>query len=86
MKMASELLKEYRNEASYRTPFDYNDWILQVRDELWKRRLNEFWQIIVRQKLGLCWFVDNVCFEDVADTKPVEYYKVGSELMKFYAM
>lgn len=86
LKMASELLKEYRNEASYRTPFDYNDWILKVRDELWKRRLNEFWQIIVRQKLGLCWFVDNVCFEDVADTKPVEYFKVGSELMKFYAM
>lgn len=81
-KKAANLLHEYKLDACFYSPYDYNDWIVKVRDELFKRQYFDFWQIIVHDKLGLCWAKDSDYFDDMEDPKPMEFYKSGDELMK----
>lgn len=81
-KNAANLLQEYKLDACFYSPYDYNDWICKVKDELCKRKYKEFWQIIVNEKLGLCWAKDSDYFDDMDDPKPMEFYKSGDELMK----
>uniref|UniRef100_A0A1I8PII1 Uncharacterized protein n=1 Tax=Stomoxys calcitrans TaxID=35570 RepID=A0A1I8PII1_STOCA len=81
-KMAAALLQEYKKDACFFSPYDYNTWIEKVRDELFKRKYFDFWQIIVKEQLGLCWYKDSDYFDDSDDPKPLEFYKSGDELMK----
>ncbi|XP_075149916.1 uncharacterized protein LOC142223992 [Haematobia irritans] len=81
-KMAAGLLQEYKTDACFFAPYDYNTWIEKVRDELFKRKYFDFWKIIVKEQLGLCWAKDSDFFDDMDDPKPMAFYKSGDELMK----
>ncbi|XP_073823716.1 uncharacterized protein [Musca autumnalis] len=79
--MASSLLQAYREDACYFAPYEYNEWIINVRDELIKRKWSDFWQIIVDKDMGLCSAKDSLFFHNKRDPKPKEFYQVGTELM-----
>ncbi|XP_065361784.1 uncharacterized protein LOC135955360 [Calliphora vicina] len=82
-KKAAELLEEYKRAACFYGPYDYNDWIPKVRDELLKRKYFDVWQdVIVKKELGLCWARDSDFFDDMEDTQPKEFYKVGEDFIK----
>ncbi|XP_065356390.1 uncharacterized protein LOC135950791 [Calliphora vicina] len=80
-KTAAELLEKYKRDAVFYCPWDYNDWIPKVRDELLKKKYFEFWQeVVVKNELGLCWAGDSDYFDDMKDNEPIEFYKVGEDL------
>lgn len=82
-KRADELLFAYKTDAVFYNPWDYNDWIPSVRDELLKRKYFDFWQnVVVKKELGLCWARDSDYFDDMEDPKPHEFYKVGEDYIK----
>ncbi|XP_037817683.1 uncharacterized protein LOC119607689 [Lucilia sericata] len=82
-KKAAELLELYKSDACFYCPWDYNDWIPTVRDELLKRKYFDFWQdVIVKKELGLCWARDSDYFDDMEDKRPIEFYKVGEDFIK----
>ncbi|KAH8238967.1 hypothetical protein KR038_010731 [Drosophila bunnanda] len=71
---AKQLLEEYRGDASFYDPIPYNSWIVNVRDELLKREMLDFWrETIVKHQLGPCWSRDCDLF-DSDDTPPLEFY------------
>ena len=78
-KRAAELLLEYKKDAVYHNPWDYNDWIPAVRDELLKKKFFDFWKnVMVEQELGLCWARDCDYYHDMEDPEPVEFYKFAN--------
>ena len=82
-KKAADLLYAYKRDAIFYSPYDYNDWIPSVRDELLKRKYFDFWQNeVVKKELGLCWARDSDYFDDMEDPKPHEFYKVGEDFIK----
>lgn len=82
-KKAADLLEELKRNACFYNPWDYNDWIPSLRDELLKRKYFDFWQdIVVKKDLGLCWARDSDFFDNMEDTKPMEFYKVGKDFIK----
>ncbi|KAM7354693.1 endonuclease G inhibitor [Cochliomyia hominivorax] len=82
-KKAADLLDEYKRDACFYNPWDYNDWVPKLRSELLKRKYFDFWQdVIVKKELGLCWARDSDFFDDMEDTKPQEFYKVGEDYIK----
>lgn len=71
---ATQLLEEYRGDASFYDPMPYNSWIVKLRDELLKLELLDFWRdTIVKRQLGPCWSRDCDLF-DSDDTPPLEFY------------
>ncbi|EDW36969.1 GL25983 [Drosophila persimilis] len=71
---ASELLEEYKGDATFYDPWEYNKWIITLRDEVLKKELLDFWRnTIVKKQLGPCWSRDCDLF-DSDDTPPVEFY------------
>ncbi|XP_061402361.1 uncharacterized protein LOC133338193 [Musca vetustissima] len=81
-KQAAELLLAYKRDACFQSPYDYNDWIPKVRDELIKRKMVDFWKIIVDQELGLIWAKESDYFDDMEDPKIKEFYKIGDDKLK----
>lgn len=75
-------LQEYKFDACYFNPWDYNEWIVKVRDELFARKDFYFWKLIVERKMGLCCAADSDFFDDSSDPAPEEFYRSGDELMK----
>ncbi|ALC39644.1 EndoGI [Drosophila busckii] len=74
---ASELLQEYKSDAAFYGPWDYNDWIVELRDRLLERNMLEFWsEKIVKLELGPCCSRDSDFF-DRDDSIPVEFYNRG---------
>lgn len=78
---ASSLLQAHKEDVCYFSPYEYNEWIVKVRDELVKRKYRDFWQIIVDNNLGLCSANDSHFFHNRRDPKPKEFYRIGTELM-----
>ncbi|XP_073821283.1 uncharacterized protein [Musca autumnalis] len=81
-KQAAELLLAYKKDACFQSPYDYNDWIPKVRDEIIKRKYVDFWKVIVDQELGLIWAKESDYFDDMEDPKIKEFYKFGDEKLK----
>lgn len=76
---AAELLYEYKKDAVYHNPWDYNDWIPAVRDELLKMKFFDFWKnVMVKHELGLCWARDSDYYSDMEDPEPVNFYKFAN--------
>lgn len=75
---AAALLRHYKQDACFYSPYDYNDWIPKVKHELFQNNYMDFWQnVIVQEKLGLCWAQDSDYFDDMEDPKPMVFYKSG---------
>ncbi|XP_037960587.1 uncharacterized protein LOC119689758 [Teleopsis dalmanni] len=73
---AAELLKIHKTDSAFYCPWDYNKWILTLREELLKREMLEFWRnVIVKNELGPCWARDSDYFDDMDDKEPEEFYK-----------
>lgn len=71
---AAELLQEYKSDAGFYGPWEYNDWIVKLRDELLQRNMLTFWgDMIVKRELGPCCSRDSDFF-DGDDSVPVEFY------------
>ncbi|XP_064539161.1 uncharacterized protein EndoGI isoform X1 [Drosophila montana] len=71
---AAELLQEYKSDAGFYGPWEYNDWIVKVRDELLKRDMLTFWSdMIVKKELGPCCSRDSDFF-DADDSVPLDFY------------
>lgn len=80
---AAAILEEYKGDACFYSPLDYNDWILKVRDELLKGKYFDFWQdVVVKKQLGLCWAGESDYFRNLEDTAHEEFYKVGEDFIK----
>ncbi|KAH8377124.1 hypothetical protein KR093_003560, partial [Drosophila rubida] len=72
---AAELLQEYKSDAGFYGPWEYNEWIVKLRDELLQRNMLDFWgQKIVAMELGPCCVRDSEFFE-CEDEVPLEFYK-----------
>ncbi|KAL9923244.1 endonuclease G inhibitor [Glossina fuscipes fuscipes] len=75
---AAKLLQMVKSDSCTFSPYDYNDWIVKVRDELFKRGYLKFWErVIVANKLGLCWYKDSEYFDDRDDKAPLQFYEFG---------
>ncbi|XP_019890529.2 uncharacterized protein LOC101900132 [Musca domestica] len=81
-KQAAELLWAYKVDACFRSPYQYNDWIVTVRDELVKRKFVDFWKIVVDQELGLIGSKESDYFDDMDDPEIPEFYKIGNDNLK----
>lgn len=81
-KQAAELMLAYKIDACFQSPYQYNDWIVTVRDELIKRKFVDFWKIVVDQELGLIGAKESDYFDDMDDPKIPEFYKIGNEKLK----
>ncbi|XP_005178270.1 uncharacterized protein LOC101899517 [Musca domestica] len=79
LKQAAELLLAYKKDACFQSPYQYNDWIVTVRDELIKRKYVDFWKIVVNQELGLIGAKESDYFDDMEDPKIPEFYTIGNE-------
>ncbi|XP_068140517.1 uncharacterized protein EndoGI [Drosophila tropicalis] len=74
MDKISELLQEYRSDASFYGPWSYNEWIVKLRDEILEKQLIEFWRDkIVEFELGPICNRDSDFFDD-DDPLPLAYY------------
>ncbi|KAH8306696.1 hypothetical protein KR044_006780, partial [Drosophila immigrans] len=72
---AAELLQEYKGDAGFYGPWEYNEWIVKLRDELLQRKMLDFWgQKIVAMELGPCCVRDSEFFDD-EDAVPLDFYK-----------
>ncbi|XP_062136359.1 uncharacterized protein LOC133845800 [Drosophila sulfurigaster albostrigata] len=72
---AAELLQEYKGDAGFYGPWEFNEWIVKLRDEVLERNLLEFWgQKIVAMELGPCCVRDSEFFES-EDPVPLEFYE-----------
>lgn len=71
---AAELLEEYKSDAAFYGPWDFNEWIVKLRDELLQREMIEFWgEKIVKMELGPCCSRDSDYFSG-DDDLPWEFY------------
>ncbi|XP_017857365.1 PREDICTED: uncharacterized protein LOC108610049 [Drosophila arizonae] len=71
---AAELLQEYKSDAGFYGPWEYNEWIVKLRDELLERKMLSFWgDTIVKLELGPCCSRDSDFF-DADDALPAEFY------------
>ncbi|KAH8273687.1 hypothetical protein KR018_008846, partial [Drosophila ironensis] len=72
---AGELLLEYRQDAGFYSPWLFNDWIVELRDEVLERQLLDFWrEKMVKLELGPCSHRDSDYF-DRDDPLPLEFYQ-----------
>ncbi|XP_037928468.1 uncharacterized protein LOC119662783 [Teleopsis dalmanni] len=79
---ATELLKAHKYDSAFYCPWDYNEWIVIVRDELLSREMFQFWRnVIVKCELGPCWSRDSDCF--TGDNAPEEFYKFAGCVAPF---
>lgn len=71
---AAELLQEYKGDAGFYGPWEYNEWIVKLRDEVLQREMLDFWgQKMVEMELGPCCARDSDYFDNM-DEIPVEFY------------
>ncbi|KAH8405174.1 hypothetical protein KR222_007479, partial [Zaprionus bogoriensis] len=71
---AAELLEEYKADAGFYGPWEYNEWIVRLRDELLQRQMLDFWgEKIVKMELGPCCVRDSDYFSG-EDKLPEEFY------------
>ncbi|KAL7739596.1 hypothetical protein ACLKA6_002170 [Drosophila palustris] len=71
---AAELLQEYKGDAGFYGPWDYNEWIVKLRDEVLQRQMLDFWgQKMVPMELGPCCARDSDYFDNM-DELPLEFY------------
>ncbi|XP_030377555.1 uncharacterized protein LOC115626346 [Scaptodrosophila lebanonensis] len=81
----AELLQEYKSDAGFYGPWDYNEWIVTLRDEVLKRDLLDFWRdVIVKNELGPCCSRDSDMF-DGDDAPPLEFYAKAGCVAPFSA-
>ncbi|XP_055387332.1 uncharacterized protein LOC129615929 [Condylostylus longicornis] len=72
--------KTYRDEACFYNPYDYNDWIREIKSNLIERKMVDAWEeIIVKNQLGLLWARDCDFFDDIEDKEPIEFYKIKND-------
>lgn len=75
---AAELLEEYKSDAGFYGPWDFNEWIVKLRDELLQREMLEFWgEKIVKMELGPCCSRDSDYFSGDDDLPWDFYLKAG---------
>ncbi|XP_061387015.1 uncharacterized protein LOC133321959 [Musca vetustissima] len=73
---ATSLLRQYKQDACHHSPYDYNNWIEKVKEELLNRQQFDFWQnVIVKEQLGLCWSGDSKGFQNLEEEMPKEFYE-----------
>lgn len=71
---AAELLEEYKSDAGFYGPWEFNEWIVKLRDELLQREMLQFWgEKIVKMELGPCCSRDSDYFSG-NDELPWEFY------------
>ncbi|EDV98784.1 uncharacterized protein LOC6566669 [Drosophila grimshawi] len=71
---AAELLQEYKSDCGFYGPWEYNEWVVKLRDELIQRQMVSFWgDSIVKLELGPCCSRDSDFFEG-DEPLPVEFY------------
>ncbi|XP_016924141.3 uncharacterized protein EndoGI [Drosophila suzukii] len=72
---AAELLQEYKGDAGFYGPDEFNGWIVELRDEVIKRELLDFWRDkMVKMELGPCCARDSDYY-DYEDTLPLDFYE-----------
>ncbi|XP_017134256.1 uncharacterized protein LOC108150535 [Drosophila elegans] len=72
---AAELLREYKGDAGFYGPQDYNEWIVQLRDEVLKKELLEFWrEKMVKLELGPSCARDSDYYDN-EDPLPLDFYE-----------
>ncbi|XP_017075047.1 uncharacterized protein LOC108110199 [Drosophila eugracilis] len=72
---AAELLQEYKGDAGFYGPADYNEWIVKLRDEVINKELINFWrEKMVKLELGPCCSRDSDYF-DYEDPLPLDFYE-----------
>lgn len=71
---AAELLEEYKSDAGFYGPWEFNEWIVKLRDELLQREMLQFWgEKIVKMELGPCCSRDSDYFTG-DDELPWDFY------------
>ncbi|XP_016983160.2 uncharacterized protein LOC108047473 [Drosophila rhopaloa] len=71
---AAELLREYKGDAGFYGPHDFNEWIVKLRDEVLTRELLDFWrEKIVKLELGPSCARDSDYY-DSDDPLPLDFY------------
>ncbi|XP_034474335.1 uncharacterized protein LOC117781654 [Drosophila innubila] len=71
---AAELLQEYKGDAGFYGPWEFNKWIVKLRDEVLQREMLDFWgQKMVEMELGPCCARDSDYFDNM-DEVPLEFY------------
>ncbi|KAH8353210.1 hypothetical protein KR084_009663 [Drosophila pseudotakahashii] len=72
---AAELLQEYKGDAGFYGPDDFNEWIVKLRDEVLQRELLDFWRDkMVKMELGPSCARDSDYYDN-EDPLPLEFYE-----------
>ncbi|EDX05195.1 GD24044 [Drosophila simulans] len=73
-KQAADLLQEYKGDAGFYGPDDYNSWIYKLRDEVLTKELLDFWRDkMVKMELGPSCARDSDYYDN-EDPLPFEFY------------
>lgn len=73
---AALLLKTIKEDSSLYKPYDYNVWIIDFRETLFKNKRFDFWNNVVKKnKLGICFNKDCEFFDDPEDNAAQEFYE-----------
>ncbi|XP_055386809.1 X-ray repair cross-complementing protein 5 [Condylostylus longicornis] len=74
-------LKMYRDEAAQYNPYDFNDFIREIKAIAINRKMHEFWNdVVVKNQLGLLSSKDCNFFNELDDVKDInEFYKINVE-------
>ncbi|XP_017056548.1 uncharacterized protein LOC108098259 [Drosophila ficusphila] len=72
---AAELLREYKGDAGFYGPQDFNEWIVTLRDEVLNKELLDFWrEKMVKLELGPSCARDSDYYDN-DDPLPLDFYE-----------
>lgn len=77
----AEAMMTFREEAKFYGPWEYNDWIKELKIQIINRKKFDFWEeVVVKEQLGLIPISESDLVTSLTDEEAQEFYRISSSL------